>query len=227
MKFKGMDSDQEGFSLIEILIGLLLVGLILSTLNFGGSSGSRRSLDQFLKKIERGVRFSIDEAALRNSIVRLHFDLDKNPQSLVVEFGPNDNFILPIDIVTKKGGSLSEEKKRQDGLKKLNNQFSKVKEFQEKSFEVPPGVRIIGVGTSLTNQFQTEGHAAVYVYPTGEKDDAIIILGTDDEVAGLKIEAYNLDMERFYEEIEAQNVEEDIEAYETKAIGLFEEWLQK
>jgi len=91
-------------------------------------------MEEAISNIERAIRFSVGESALRNVITRVQFDLDKDPQELSVEYGPDDSFVLPpseerIMGVETEGTKESEEFEKR--AKKINQSFNKVSEFSE------------------------------------------------------------------------------------------------
>ena len=65
-----MLKDSRGFSLLEILVALA-IGASLYGLYQAGTQSGRKNLDELATSLERAVRYSVDEAALRNSIVRI------------------------------------------------------------------------------------------------------------------------------------------------------------
>lgn len=195
--------SNSGFTLIEILVALFLVVLLLGIVTTGGSFTQRQALDQYLDDMERSIRFSMDESVLRNSMIRVHFDLNKEPQNYAVEFGPNDSFVLPQVRYQGAAGtslSLKEEEELEAKVKKLNKKFNKVKEFQNKNKEIENGVRLVGIGTSGSEMLMTEFQANVYIYPTGEKDDAIIIFATEEEVAAISVSAFTTSFDKIYKD---------------------------
>jgi len=76
-------------------------------------TSTRRNLDEALNDIERAVRFSVDEAALRNAMIRVRFKFDQDPQTWSVEFCPNGNFVLP-PVSQAVSQSKSEEEKENE-----------------------------------------------------------------------------------------------------------------
>jgi len=218
-------NSQKGFTLIEILVALLLVTIVLGLVSSNPFS-SRRNLDDALNYIERAVRFSGDESAMRNSMVRLHFNLEKDPQSYAVEYGPSGGFILKISKVDPKELSTEDAKKEKKRQQSVNREFTKVKEFQESDKEMPTGVRILGVATSIQEAFLTENEASIYIYPTGEKDNAIIILSTDDEVVALTMEPFTQEFKRKYVPLDDETGDELEEKLQEVAKELYQEWLK-
>lgn len=218
---------QDGFTLIEILVALFLMTFVL-LFSIGNPFSSRDSLKKTLDGIERGVRFSVDEAALRNSIVRMHFFLDSEPQEYAIEYGPNDNFILPLSPFKYKGElSEKEQEERAKETENLNKNFNKVQEFQDENEKLPHDVKVIGVGTSLYDELIIDFEASFYIYPTGEKDNVIIILGTDEELAVLTVDAFTMDIEVNYTPIDPEISTDDLpEAQIELAQDIFKKWLK-
>ena len=214
--------NNKGFTLIEMLVALLLVTIVLTVVS-GTSFSTRRNLDEALNDIERAVRFSVDEAALRNAMIRVRFKFDEDPQTWSVEFGPNGNFVLP-PISQAVSQSKSEEEKENKDLDELNKKFSKVREFQDSDREFPMGVRVVGIATTLTQAMLLDGDNSLYIYPTGEKDSAIIIVASDDEIASLKISPFTMDIEREYHEIDLSNDVDVTEAQIALAERIYQEW---
>jgi prepilin-type N-terminal cleavage/methylation domain-containing protein len=217
-------NNQEGFSLIEVLVALFVVTIILSAV-ISTPFSSRQKLDEAISDAERSLRFSTDEATLKNSIIRLHYLLDKEPQEYAVEFGPSKSFILPT-ISKEKSKSREDQEKDAKKLKKINQMFNRVSEFQDKNKVVPDDVKIIAIGTSADEGIITDFEASVYVYPSGEKDGAIIIFGTEEEVASLSINPFTNDFERKYRKIEGSDTEELEEVHINMAEELYKEWLK-
>ena len=220
---------ENGFALIEILVALLLISLVMVTMvSGGGMFNASKKLGETFDNLERAVRFAQDEAALRNVIVRVHFELDAEPQQFSVEYGPDANFILPKKVLTfGQAETLSESEEEDEERKKLNKKFNKVDEFEEGNQEINEMVRIVGIGTSLMEGFISDGEASIYFYPNGEKEAAIMILGTDEQVASLTTEAFTGNMERDYLNIQEEPASEELEEIHiNKGKELYEKWFK-
>ena len=221
-------SNNRAFSLLEILVALTL-GASLYGLYQSSSNSTREALDMTMNDIERAVRFSVDEAALRNRMVRIHFLLDKEPQEYAVEYGPDDNFVIPA---SKSGSFSSLSEKEQEQAKKsmdtVNKKFNRVNEFSEGNRVIDDFVKVLGIGTSISTDITTEFHSSIYVYPTGEKDGAIIILGTDDEIAVITMDHFTQDFKRVYQtlNIDAETQDEFETQKQEMAIEIYKDWLK-
>jgi hypothetical protein len=202
------------------------MSLVFTFISNGGFS-LRQNLDEALDDIERAIRFSEDESALRNTITRIHFFLDSNPQEFTVEFGPDDKFIIPAAPPEITSKSLKDEEIEKKKTEDLNKKFSSVKEFSEKKMEVPDSIKIIGIGSSMEKELIIDFHASLYVYPSGEKDAGFIIVSSDAEMVGLSIEPFSRTYTREYIKIEKSDSEELIDTQLRMAKEMYEKWLKE
>ncbi len=214
---------QKGFSLLEVLVALALMALIFAFVSFGGA-GPRQQLDSALENIERSLRFSSDESTIRNTVIRVHFFLDKNPAEFAVEYGPADSFMLPPTTEESAVKSLAEEEKSQKEQKKRDQGFARISEFQEKNAVIPDDVKLIGIASANQKNLTTEGQPSLYVFPTGEKESALIIVANSLEVAALSVDGFSGEMSRVYRKIEGVNNDNLNETQQKIAIDLLKEW---
>lgn len=218
--------SNKGFTLIEILIAFVLILFVL-TMAMSDTFNTGADLEKESNNLERAVRFMSDEAALRNAVVRLHFMLNKAPQEYAIEYGPSDSFILPpesdtaIKILTKE-----EEEKLAKQTKEINLKFNKVQEFQDSNTEVSDNVKILGVGNASSEKFMSTGDVSVYSFPTGEKDDALILLANEEEVISLEINPFNSKIEKKKFKITPVGTRELGDLQTEKAKEIFETWLK-
>lgn len=223
--FKSL-KGHDGFSLLEVLVALSLMTIIFA-LVIKGTSSSRDKIDEALESIERSVRFASDESALRNAVIRVHFFLDKNPAEFAVEYGPSDSFMLPATSEEGAVKSLADLEKSEKEQKKINQSFARITEFQEKNAKLTGDVRLVAVGSSVQTVPQTEGQPSIYMFPTGEKDSAIIVVGNNEEIAALVVDGFSGDFQRVYKTIESSNKENLNEIQTKMALDLFKEWQKK
>lgn len=221
MTFKNKGLSEAGFTLLEILVALALVSVILMMVA-GSSYSSRKNLDELMANIERTIRFSTDEAAMKNQFVRLSVSLDGEEQKISLEYSDDPNLV--IDTSPKEENDSDDE----DASKKKNDNFTPVSDFSSDEFNIPVGVKIVGVGTGIQNKLVTEGDAQLYFYPTGEKDSAIIIFATDDEMAYLIVEPFKQVIDRNYIPYDSEITEENFtEKSLDMAQNFFKEWQSK
>ncbi len=216
--------NHQGFTLIEILVALVLITLVLS-LAISNPFSSRDDLDKESSGIERALRFMGDEAILRNTVLRIHFLLNKEPQEYAVEYGPSDNFILPSE---PKANSTVESKEEEEAkkkvLKSLNLKFNRVSEYSERNAEISTNIKVLGVANTQSETLQTEGEVSLYSFPSGERDAALIIIGSDEEIVTLKTNSFSPKIERHIQKIELGNSKELNDKKQNLAKEIFEKW---
>lgn len=207
-----------------MLVAMFLVVLVL-TLATNFSFSQREDLDETLFDIERAIRFGVDEAALKNSMIRLNLVLDKSPQQYSLEYGPNDNFVLPQKLFEPIDVSeLDEEEKKQTTAAQISKKFNKIKEFQESDRELSENVRIIAVGSNLYEEMIIDYQASMYIYPTGEKDKGIVILATEEELASISWNAFTSDFDINYYAMEGDDFVDFQEKQNEMAVEIFNKW---
>ncbi|MGK0367825.1 MAG: hypothetical protein ACI9QD_000964 [Thermoproteota archaeon] len=213
-------------TLIEILVGLSLVSMVLMLVPLGTDQTLRKHLDNSMGDISRAIRFANNESILRSTIVRLRFDLEKEPIEYYVEAGSNgSSFVLPKAVDTSKL-SLKENEAEEKKHKKLNNQFQKVQEFQDISREIPEEVSIIGMGIPDKDKVQEEGQIIIYFYPSGERDAGLIFFATEEEVGSLEIKAFQERIEKNFKPLPINTGQDILQDQIKMAQLLLEDWLK-
>lgn len=212
----------KGFTLIEIMVSLILV-VLLFTLSLGGNFDDRTRLEEASNHVERALRFCVDESILKNTIVRTRFIFNLDAHEIVVEFGPQGNFVLPADLLDEKIEDKEKTKKEKD----INNKFNKIQEFQDSNIVFDDDIRITGVASSISQTLMTQGQASVYFYPSGEKDSALVMVASSDEIIAIKSNAFTMDIQKDYHPIEMSGTDSLQDAQEKLSRKIFEDWLKE
>ncbi len=215
-------SAEAGFTLIEILVAIFLVTFILGVVLTGSQSHSKH-LDEVVSGIDRAVRFGADESALRNVVVRINFKLEETPQVFAVEYGPNSQFIpMPRNEASLSSLAGSEKELLEAQLKELNNKFNRIRELQDQAIEVPETITILGLGTISTSELIKDGDVSIYLFPTGEKENAVVYIASEEEIVQLEIKPFTMDIIRTnFPHNHGESLEERINMAE----NLFKDWL--
>lgn len=218
-------NNHHGFSLIEIMVALLLAAIIFVAVPTGDSSNKHRALQNTIDDFDRSVRFASNESVLRNRLVRLRIDLEQDPIQYIVEYGPGENLVLP-DMSEDKAENLSleEEKAALEDKKKLDGQFTKVEEFEDIRREISQEVNFIGMASTIQKKIMNEGQAVLYFYPTGERDGALIFLGTSEEMGWLEVEPFQNETRQSYYVFPADSVAKTSDLQQTKMDEIVKEW---
>jgi hypothetical protein len=190
---------------------------------------TRQELEGSIDQMKRAVRFASDEAVLRGRITRIRIKLDQFPQTLQVDYGPDEKFVLPsflLDDLSKK--SLLEKEDLEKDEKKLNQSFSPVSEFQDSPMMINENIRIRAIGTTLTNTVYTEGAISLFFYPSGEKNGGFILFSTDEEMATLTYEPFTNDVNEEFLEINTDAEDEEAldNYFQEKAKEYFNTWIK-
>lgn len=225
MKNNNILKGQQGFTLVEILVALTLVVGIFILIPSSSTDEQHSNLESTIFDFERAVRFSVNEAILRNSVVRITIELTSEPQIYYIEYSTSGGLILP-EYEEEKNMSIRDRERQAEIQKDLDSQFSKIDEFSEEPKVVPRFVTVLGLGSYEREIIQLDGKAFIYFYPTGEKDAAILFFSTEQEFASLEIAAFEDIFQRnfsIYSESDTFNIEG---AQESKMKENFEKWLK-
>lgn len=219
--------NNQGFSLIEILVALLLAALVFLAVPSGDSAQKHRELRTAVEDIDRSIRFAANEAVLRNTVVRLRLSLDKEPVEYNVEYGPAGNLPLPDLSNDKKNLSLGEEKLQLEKQAALDREFTKVEEFNDIKHDISPNVTVLGMATESQKKLISQGEANIYFYPTGEKDASLVFFHTNEELAYIVIEPFMAEISTFYEPLKKGSVAKAEDLFQTRMDEVYKEWLSK
>jgi prepilin-type N-terminal cleavage/methylation domain-containing protein len=225
-KISNILKQQQGFSLIEILVALILASLVFLAVPTGDDTQKHRDLQSAVSDMERSIRFASNEAVLRNTVVRLRISMDKEPVEYNVEYGPPGNLPLP-DMPEKTNNSLAEDKAEQTKIANLNKQFTKVEEFEDIRHEFSQDVSVIGIATSFQKKILIENDGSIYFYPSGEKDAALIFLSTEEEMAYLEVQPFLSETRSVFETLKTESVAKKEDILQTRMDEVYKEWISQ
>jgi len=217
--------NQQGFTLIEILVALVLISLMLF-FAIDIKITPRQKLDEALDKTERALRFAQDESVLRNAVVRVRINLETTPQTITVEYGPNENFVLPVENEEKLVKSKDEEAQLKKAQENLNKKFNRVPEIEDESLEIPEGISLFALSNDNKKKLTTKGEISLYSFPSGERDSGLLFFASVDEVASLSMDSYAQSFDREYFLIE-QKPDESSKDQEEKLLEMAQDIYKK
>lgn len=215
--------SNHGFTIFEIMVALFLITMIFVAIPLSNPNDSK-VLETAIDDLDRAIRFATNESIIRNSIVRLSIDMAKEPPEYYVEFSTDADLLLPDP--DKDPRTLKDEEEAEKVIKKIDQNFSKVKEFEEMKREVDDNVELLGIYNGPDSKIIEEGKASVYFYPSGERDSALILFGTQDEVAALEVLPFQNKTKVYFEQVFEENVL-DTETQRRRIIEeLHSQWLK-
>ena len=225
-KTKPLFLSNTGFTLIEILIALALMSLVFSfALNYNFTS--RQALEGEVKKLERAINYASDESSLRNKVIRLKFKLEDSPQSFSIEFGPDDNFVLPAKKYPEKD-TLTESQIAQieEELKKLDKNFIPITDINKENLTFDENVQVLGIGILEDRKIIFDFYPSVHFYPSGEKDAVVIFLASDEEIIAIVVSPFLATIDKIYKTLEFRDGDEIDEIKYNTMVEIFEDYLK-
>ncbi len=226
--------EEAGLTLTEILVTLFLIGLIFVSANFSGL-GEGDHLKEAASTVERAMRYASSEAILKNRILRLKINLNSAPQEYVIEEGPSSSFTLPSSLYEENNEDLSLKDQEEKSKKKSEHdkQFQLITDFNNGPKKFHPSIRLVGAGTVSTKKIISSGEVSIYVFPSGERDNALLIFANNKEIISVDIPAFKNKFNltslavRSSQENSFDSMEALLERQDELAEQLFEEWMSK
>jgi general secretion pathway protein H len=148
----------KGFSLLELIVVLLIIGLIMSlvTPRLVGSL-TKLNLKTSAQKISASLRYARSQAVSGQTIYYAGFDFEKNGMLIKAE--------KPLD---------DEDPYLTDGIEAMETDHTKAREYRAESYFLPDGVRIEKAMT--TNDEIDSGLFTIVFYPAGNSSGGSVVL---------------------------------------------------
>lgn len=229
----------KGFSLLEILVAMALVALIFSMVaNFNFTS--KQASEQLIEDLTLAIESATDEAALKNTNVRIQFELssteinpdedtplEDQPQSILFEYALDSNELMEKRERVNRSELTQTQLEKFIELEKNNkNNFARISTLKDGKIIPDYPVRVLGVGYPNENKFISTLSSSIYFYPDGDKDPAIIFITEGEQIHYLVIPPFGLNIKYDSVLIESFNndlvFEEIIEKAKDQAKEIFE-----
>jgi len=169
-----MKSLRKGFTTIEILLVIVLLGLIATTVIPNISGLFRVGVKSSVRRFAAIVKYSYDQSILTGRIHRIVLNLDE--QSWKVEAAEPGQ--LPLD--SQRFGLLADGMREQDRV----TTEPAFKIAGENLFDkMPGGVRIIEVDSWRLGKDSVarKGEVSIYSYPSGYVDEVTVTLAEEGQ----------------------------------------------
>ena len=229
MKGSNKKLGHQGFSLVEILVALALMAVVFTIVPLT-TTDKRAQLEEAILDFDRAVKVATNESILRNTVTRIFINLEFESEEsdapsvkYSVQFGPDGGLALPRAADLSKI-SLKDLEKYEERQKSFNSKFNSVPDFKPRA--LPEGITFQGLASSYQKEIQNEGKIAIYFYPTGEKDDAIIFLASNNELAYLEVEAFRDETTLEYYPLNQSELENPQESLDNKKKEIYSQWLK-
>ena len=172
-------SSTQGFSLIEILIVLAIIGLMVSILSQSISKKDNRKIRRDVRIFAAEIRDLRNKARMRNLTYRMVINLpenDKEKQTYWVE-STSKHFLVTYDEdrIRKEKESLREGEKDSSGFD-MDGEVSK-----EGAKPLPEGLLFKSVEIAAQKKDYSSGCIYIHFFPEGRVEEAVIHL-TDGQL---------------------------------------------
>ncbi len=188
-------NSQRGYTLVEVLVAMAIVGLVSGSAVFGLRSLVKTELRSAASKMAAAIRYSYDRAITTGAFYRLHLDLDKQTYRLE----RSETRVLLSDKETSGGHGRGEDHdaldRRQEEEEKSTQSSGLPPELlpppsprrpkfaQYKDSALPTiklgRIRILDIYTPRQSEPFSAGHAYLHFFPDGHTERAIIHMGNE------------------------------------------------
>lgn len=171
---------KRGFTLIEVLLVLVLVGLLFASVIPRATNLFRVSVRSSVRRFGAIVRYAYDQSILTGRLHRIVLDMEAQNWA-VEQANPGE---LPIDKARRElNPYLKDAHRGEDEEDPEEPSFKKVGQGLVGS--IPKGVQIVEGGSWRTGkELLKKGQFSIYAYPNGFIDEATVVLaeaGKEDQ----------------------------------------------
>ena len=166
-------TKNNGFTLIEILIALLIGGAIMTLTTITANNVFKTKVKSSARKIAMAIQFIYNEAAIKHKLHRMVFNFDK--KEFFVEESQGKQSTVKIEETDEH--NEDNDKNKQDA----KNSFKAHEGNIGVPTTLPDGVSFKGIYKYLEKKEYKEGLCYLYFFPHGQVEKALILLQVDDE----------------------------------------------
>lgn len=163
----------NGFTLIEILIVIALIGLIMSVAVPNITLALKVNISNTSRELATTIKAAYDESVLRGTVHRIAFDMEK--QEYWVEQGDRD-FLLSrgeqVEAERRKLDRMTEAEKKEY----LKDPFSMARTITKNKKSLPTGVKFSDILNARSKDPQTSGVIYAHFFPHGFVEKLVIHL---------------------------------------------------
>lgn len=174
---------QKGFTLIEVLIVLFIIGMMMGlgvSILFPGNSAKLRNQ---AAKFAGTIKFLYDDAAVKNKYYRLVFDLDNHSYSIE---SSSDPFLVSLIDVTEK--KKQPEPEKDPDASPSGAAFAEESELLAQGERLPQGIKFKDISVMHLKDRQESGKVEAYFFPNGFVEPMVINLSDDEEESFYSLE---------------------------------------
>lgn len=176
-------------TLIEIIVVIALVGLLLSLGVTVLTDWFEDNLSKTASELAGTIKYTYNESAIKNKIYRLKIDFSQ--QTIAIEASADDQKVdtsLEEKSSEEKSSTTLESPETEPPKKES---FSDVGSYLLKPIRLPEGIKIKDVYVEHVGKKIEKGLTAIYFFPNGWVEKAIINLCDEKEEIFYSIEVHS------------------------------------
>jgi general secretion pathway protein H len=192
MPRRALPKSSGGFTLIEVILVVSIIAVIVTGATFGLGAVTRTRLRSSSYKVMSAARFAYNRAITQGTTTRLLFDFEKNTMAVQETYTPvtlatdeqlesdEGAAIDPWDLARARIEKPLEPPVPRSPFQPIANSSGK----ELKRYTAQPigdGISIHALITPHELQKRTEGEGAVYFFPGGVTEQAVIQLSDSSE----------------------------------------------
>ena len=189
----------DGFTLIEVILVVAIIAVIVTGATFGLGAVTRTRLRSSSSKVMSAARYAYNRAITQGTTTRLLFDFKKNTMSVQETYTPvtlatdeqlestEGAAIDPWDLARARIEKPLEPPVPRSPFQTIaNSNGQEIERFKAKP--VGDGISVHALITPHEREKRTEGEGAVYFFPGGVTEQAVIQLSdSSDTVYSVEI----------------------------------------
>ncbi len=185
-------NKRSGMTLIEVLIVIIIIALAATGITYSLSAITRANLRSACMTVTAASRYAYNRAISEGSTVRLVFNLDQSQMSF--EEARGGITLARLDDATRQQLEEDEDGTAVDPWAAARARLSDTlrPSFGASPFSALPGsrfqarslangVRVLRLIVPHEPEPRTEGHGAIYFFPGGQTEHAVLWLGDDSD----------------------------------------------
>jgi general secretion pathway protein H len=168
-RFTVRHKSQSGFTLIELILVLVIVGFIISLVAPAITSTTGLKLRTAAKRIAAGLRYARSQAVTTGNVYQITFDIERN-QMIIERIVEEDPYGLQAGGTRWWEASEYAEDQEED---------TAGKQYEKKTYRLPQSVTIASV--VVDDEEIDQGEALIDFYPNGSCAGGDVLLMDDKE----------------------------------------------
>ena len=196
---------RRGMTLIEVLIGLMIISIVLGGVAVSVGSVFSSRLSQTTGKLMATIRYAFDRAVMTGKPYQLVVDVDEGAFWLeeMEKEKSCEMRLQEIEGLEAGKAGLAEAETSAETLAK----GTKKEDMIVRTTKLPDGVKIVAVMAQHHQEPVTEGQARILFFPEGISEKAFIWLAREDTVHTVEIRAIQGRGVLHREELSAKDLE--------------------